>query len=91
VLQSYTAPRFWRHHANLPQSVKAQAQKRFALFMENPDHPGLKFKVVRRLPHVYSVRINDDYRALGVRKNNEITWFWIGSHDDYIALIKRMR
>ncbi|MDD9855640.1 MAG: hypothetical protein OXU88_05615 [Gammaproteobacteria bacterium] len=91
MLQSYTAPQFWRHHANLPQPVKAHAKRRYALFMTNPNHPSLKFKAIRRLPHVYSVRISDDYRALGVRKRNEITWFWIGSHTDYTALIKRLR
>jgi len=90
VLQSHVTPQFWRCHANLPQHIKTLAQKRFALFMENPNHPSLKFKSIRRLPHVYSARINNDYRAMGARKDNAITWFWIGSHDDYTALIKRM-
>lgn len=36
-------------------------------------------------------RINNDfrkaYRALGVRREETIVWFWIGKHSDYEKLI----
>jgi hypothetical protein len=33
--------------------------------------------------NVWSVRITYSYRALGERHNDEIVWFFIGSHADY--------
>jgi hypothetical protein len=38
-----------------------------------------------------SVRITKDYRALGVLSEQEIVWFWIGSHSDYDDLLQRVR
>jgi len=32
---------------------------------------------------VWSVRITLGYRALGIVDGDIITWFWIGSHQDY--------
>jgi hypothetical protein len=40
---------------------------------------------------IFSVRINIDYRAVGFLEENEITWFWIGSHREYETLIKKLR
>jgi hypothetical protein len=57
---------------------------------DNPQHPGLQFKRVHPVKPIYSVRINNDYRALGVRKDNIIIWFWIGSHALAIAF-KRLQ
>jgi hypothetical protein len=30
------------------------------------------------------------FRAVGVLKGDEITWFWIGSHADYDRLLKTL-
>ena len=32
-----------------------------------------------------------DYRAVGIMDDDEITWFWIGSHADYNNLLKRLK
>ena len=32
---------------------------------------------------IFSVRINIDYRVVGFLEEDEITWFWIGSHREY--------
>lgn len=37
---------------------------------------------------LYSVRITDDYRALGVREDDDVIWLWVGSHADYDHLLK---
>ena len=37
---------------------------------------------------VWSVRINQNYRALGRRKGALIVWFWIGTHAEYDRLVK---
>jgi hypothetical protein len=48
----------------------------------------LQFKRIRG--DVYSVRIGLHFRALGKRSaEDEITWFWIGSHAEYDKLLKR--
>lgn len=38
---------------------------------------------------LYSVRITDDYRALGRRDGDDMIWLWIGSHAEYDQLLKR--
>ena len=49
--------------------------------------PALQFKQIHPTEPIYSVRINRDYRAVGVKSDREIIWFWIGSHSDYDKLI----
>lgn len=39
---------------------------------------------------VWSVRVNQNYRALGRRKGSLIVWFWIGTHAEYDQLLKRL-
>jgi hypothetical protein len=36
---------------------------------------------------IYSVRIGLHYRALGLKEDDTIIWFWIGSHAEYDKLI----
>jgi hypothetical protein len=38
---------------------------------------------------IYSVRIDLDWRAVGVLKGDTMIWSWIGSHDDYEQLLAR--
>ena len=58
-------------------------------FKSDPHHPGLHFK--KLLPHddLWSARISRDYRAIGRCRADVILWFFIGSHEDYEATIKR--
>jgi hypothetical protein len=66
--------------------IKRLAAQAYQLFVQNPQHP-LRFKPVRAMPSVYSVRIGLNYRALGEVSGNDIFWFWIGTHADYTKLI----
>ena len=34
------------------------------------------------------VRIGIHYRALAVKSDNEMAWFWIGSHAEYDRLLR---
>lgn len=38
---------------------------------------------------VWSVRVNQNYRALGRPRGNLVVWFWIGTHAEYDQLLKR--
>lgn len=76
--------RFWEAYAALPLPVRQLADNNYELLKNDPFHPSLHFKKVGRF---WSVRIGLKYRALGVRNEEVIIWFWIGGHADYDKLI----
>ena len=39
---------------------------------------------------IFSIRITKDYRAIGILEKNEIIWFWIGNHEEYEKILKRL-
>lgn len=84
-MKSLTTSEFWRSYAALPPEVKEQARKVYRLWISNQFHPSLHFKKVSH--DLWSVRISGGYRALAFKKGEDYYWFWIGSHDDYDALI----
>lgn len=83
---SRTTGRFWRLFEALPAEVQQEARHAFRTFQDNPSHPGLRFKKLEGEDTIYSVRIGIGYRALGVRRREQMTWFWIGSHAEYDRL-----
>jgi hypothetical protein len=82
-VKSVARPSFWRAYAMLDSRVKLAARRAYQLFSENPDHPSLRFKKLSGYEHVWSVRINDQYRAVGEREGDTIEWAWIGSHNEF--------
>jgi hypothetical protein len=64
--------------------VRESADKNYALLKENPRHPSLRLKKVGRF---WSVRVGSRYRALAVEVDQDLLWFWIGSHAEYDAMI----
>ena len=86
---SKTQEDFWKCFHALPTDVQQQARGRFALWQRDPFNPALHFKPL--LADIWSVRVNQQYRALGRRRANLVVWFWIGSHAEYDELIKRWR
>jgi len=82
-VNSQTLPAFWAAYARLAEPHRQSAQKAFSLWTENPFHPSLRFKCVNREEDIWSVRISRGYRALGILENDTVTWFWVGSHDEY--------
>ena len=89
-MRSLTQPSFWKAYRQLPEHVRRQAREAYRLFTEDSRYPSLQFKRVSQRRPVYSVRINIDYRALGVRNGDEIVWFWIGPHHEYDRILKRV-
>lgn len=82
-MKAATLPSFWKAYAVLEEEIKRRARKAFHLWVQNPFHPALHFKCVNREENVWSVRITRGYRALGILEGDTVTWFWIGSHDEY--------
>lgn len=74
----------------LPPVVQEQATRAYELWQADPYHPSLQFKRVSRRQPIYSVRIGIGYRALGLREDARIYWFWIGSHAEYDELLRRV-
>jgi len=82
-LTHYAAPSFWRAYDQLPEQIRALADKQFQLLKANPQHPSLHFKRVGRF---HSTRVGAHYRALAVDAPDGVLWFWIGTHADYDRL-----
>ncbi len=87
-MTSHVTARFRKCFAELPEPVRDQARRAYRLFLENPGHPSLRLKQVHSSKPIVSVRVGIGYRALGVRREETIIWFWIGSHADYDRLVK---
>ena len=87
---SKTSKEFCKRLAALPQFVQSHALRSYKLWKQDPTHPGLQFKKLRDSDSYYSVRIGLNYRAIGIRDNNEILWIWIGSHSDYDHFIDQL-
>lgn len=73
----------------LPKSVQDQAVKAYELWCLDPYHNSLQFKRVSQRQPIYLARISLNYRTLGLLENNQIYWFWIGTHAEYDELLKR--
>ena len=77
--------KFWDCYNNLPPYIQKIADKNFDILKENSKHPSLHFKKIGKY---WSARVGIAYRALAISVDEDILWFWIGSHSDYDKLIK---
>lgn len=82
-MKSLARPSFWRAYAALDSRVQAAARRAYQLFAQNPEHPSLRFKKLQGYENVWSVRVNEQYRAVGERVGDTIEWAWIGSHNEF--------
>ena len=81
-----TRPAFWRAYSSLAPTIKERAREVYQLFLKNPDHPSLRFKKLQARDDIWSVRINEQYRAVGIRAGDTIEWIWIGTHNEFDKL-----
>ena len=88
-MQSKINPEFRRLYRELPADVRKRARRAYSIWRENPRHPSLHFKRVSDTDPVYSVRIDANYRALGVIRKDIVIWFWIGAHAEYERLLRQ--
>ncbi|YAF96277.1 MAG: hypothetical protein AB3A66_00820 [Nodularia sp. CChRGM 3473] len=82
-MNSAVLPSFWAEYRQLSHEIRQSARKAYRLWQENPFHPSLRFKCINSEEEIWSVRVTRSYRALGILQGDTVTWFWIGSHDDY--------
>lgn len=77
---------FWKRYNQFSPDIQRLARKQYELLKQNPQHPSLRFKPVAKL---WSARINDDYRALALKRGDAYVRFYIGSHAEYDKLISQ--
>ena len=82
---SRTHAQFWACFNALPEDLQRIAKTKYRLWEQDCFHPSLHFKPLK--DDVWSVRITQNYRALGRRKAGLIVWFWIGTHEEYNKLV----
>jgi mRNA-degrading endonuclease RelE of RelBE toxin-antitoxin system len=87
---SHVNARFRRQFEGLPKRIQQQSRRAYRLFKTDPSHRSLEFKKLPPHQDIWSVRITNDYRAIGQRDGEVIVWFFIGSHAEYDALLARL-
>jgi hypothetical protein len=84
-MTSKAAGSFWRCFAQLPAHIQQLSYEKYRLWLNNPQHPSLRFKPFRG--EHWSVRVGNHYRAVGYWQDDEtFVWTWIGTHEDYNKL-----
>jgi hypothetical protein len=88
AFRSFASERFWQLYSELPAEVQRLADKQYELFREDPFHPSLQLKQVGE---VWAARIGRSHRVIGYREGDTFYWGWIGSHEAYNKLLRRMK
>lgn len=88
-MNHFTLPSFWQHYHSLPRAIRPLADKNYELLRSDPHHPSLHFKKVGSRKQLWSVRVGDQYRALGLDMREGVMWFWIGTHAEYDNLLAK--
>ena len=90
-MRSRINERFRKTFEALPEEIQRKAREAYARWHENPSHPALQYKKIHQSQPIYSVRVALGWRAIGLVQDDEMIWFWIGSHSEYDKLIARLR
>jgi hypothetical protein len=86
-VQSKTTEKFRALFAAAPAAVQERIRAAYRLWAETPRHPSLRFKKVHNTLPIYSARVDLDWRAVGVLKDDTMVWFWVGPHGEYEELL----
>jgi mRNA-degrading endonuclease RelE of RelBE toxin-antitoxin system len=89
-VKSVTSTRFRKAFEKLPKEIQQRAKQAYLIWKDNPHHPGLNYKQIHETQPIFSVRVSLSYRAIGIKEEDVMIWFWIGSHEDYNNLIKQL-
>ena len=89
-MTSRTTKRFRKLLANLPPHVQKQAREAYVTWTRDPWHASLQFKQIHAQRPIFSARIGLDWRAVCIRSEDTVIWYFIGSHADYDKLIKTL-
>ena len=87
-MKSVGTKRFWQLYRNLPESIRQLAVKNYHLWRSDPNHPSLRFRLLAGSTHRFTIRVGAHHRALAFQSNDSITWVWIGTHAEYVRLVR---
>ena len=87
-MRSRTTRAFQNALRSLPKQVQDQARTAYDKFQADSNNPGLQFRRVGRRREYCTVRISDNYRALGTWRGDSVLWWWIGPHHEYDRILK---
>ncbi|SFC39796.1 ParE family toxin-like protein [Spirosoma endophyticum] len=88
-MNHHTTTKFWKRYYSLSEAIQELADKNFDLLKADPLHPSLHFKEISGKDNLWAARVGDHFRALAIREDNELYWFWIGSHSEYDRIISQ--
>jgi len=89
-VRSHTTAEFRELLAAAPEVIQTKSRSVYRLWADNPAHPSLRFKKVHATLPVFSVRIDLDWRAVGILQGETMVWFWIGSHGYYERMLAKL-
>lgn len=91
-MNHYTTAGFWKLHDQLPEHIRELAKKNYELLKADPVHRSVNFKKLAGTGRnqYASARVGDHYRAVCTLVDGDALWLWIGSHEDYNKLLKRL-
>ena len=83
-MKHFATSEFWDAFDRLPAPIQTKAKKNFELLKTNASHPSLHFKKINQFR---TVRVGLRFRALAIESENDLIWFWIGSHAEYDKMV----
>ena len=86
-MKHFTSSDFWELYRDLSPEIRDLADKNYESLKTNPRRPSLQLK---RIEELWSVRVGQHYRAVGIDAPEGIQWIWIGSHADYDKFLERV-
>lgn len=86
--KSIPIPSFWSCYDALPSEIQKLADKQFRLFLE--DHIILRWASGEKVKFTQS-RLGVPIALSLVRTATSYYWFWIGSHEAYNKLLRRVK
>ncbi len=78
-MKSILLPSFRRVYKTLPEDVRQRARQAYREWRNNPKARHFKNVGSDRV----SVRVDINYRVLGILRGDTVYWYWIGRHDEY--------
>ena len=89
-IKSYRKWQFKQQYEKLPPHVKAVAERKFKMFLNNPNHPSFRARIIGKTKnwefphHEYSITMK--YRATCFKDGDTYVWVFIGTHDEFDRL-----
>ncbi len=89
-MNSHLTEDFVGRFRRLPRRIQDLARKNYRLWERDPTHPSLDCKQVRQRSPIFSGRVGIGWRAVGVKREDTMIWFWMGSHAAYDPLLRQL-